>query len=444
MQTRFEDLNVVAIFFWGRAGSVFVHSLFDSHPEVLTIPATRLNAFHGRQWAEIARESSVEAMARRFVAWNASVFDGRLDRWFEGLGAMGPGRDTPLMVDSEAFVAELVLQLSGPLPVTRRRFFVAAHVAYALARGQDVSGKTTLVYHLHSPEAYAGIEAALDDFPDLRAVGVTREPVRSVLSYLRKNVIVARAWRQPERSDYCQLAPTGGYNFVYRHQLIGWRELLARFELPFWPMTIEALNRDTEGEMRALASFLGLRWDPCLTRSTFNGLEYHGDQLAIGQNVDATLAPPSSQESDAALDALDRYVLCGLLAKFRREFGYGETPLSQRALAPLLALLPTHLERQALRAELANGWPAQRRLDGVRATLSQIIARQRYTCRHLLCEALPALRSLLPPPEPLSPGLRLPPSADAPRVGARRSLRPAPQSLPEDGAAPPRERLQSA
>ena len=43
-------------------------------------------------------------------------------------------------------------------------------------------------------EMLAGIEAALDDFPNLRAVGVTREPVRSVLSYLRKNVIVARTF----------------------------------------------------------------------------------------------------------------------------------------------------------------------------------------------------------------------------------------------------------
>jgi len=191
-------------------------------------------------------------------------------------------------------------------------------------------------------------------------------------------------------------------------------------------------------------SFLGLRWDPCLTRSSFNGLEYHGDQLAIGQNVDAALAPPTSEESDAALDALDRYVLCGLLAKFRREFGYGETPLSQRALAPLLVLLPTHLERLALRAELASGWPVQRRLDGMRATLSQVLARQRYSYRHLLCEALPVLRSLLPPPEPLSPGLRLPPSEEAPRVGARRSLRPTPQSVPDEGGEPARARRQSA
>src|SRR5688500_12576976 len=107
MQSRLESLQVVAIFFWGRSGSVFLHSLFDSHPEVLTIPATRLNAFHAREWPVIAREPHVAAMARRFVALNPSVFDGREDRWFEGLNAMGPGRDMPIEVDADAFVAEL-------------------------------------------------------------------------------------------------------------------------------------------------------------------------------------------------------------------------------------------------------------------------------------------------------------------------------------------------
>lgn len=410
MTTSFEDLTVVAIFFWGRSGSVFLHSLFDSHPEVLTIPATRLNAFHGRQWPSIEREPNVDAMARRFIEFNPSVFDGRQDRWFEGLAAMGPGRDTPIAVDGAAFVRELSRLLAPGGPVTRRRFFLAAHVAYAVARGEDVSSKTTVVYHLHSPEAYAGIAAALEDFPELRAVGVTRDPTRSVLSYLRKNVVVARAWNHGDRAEYAQLVPSGGYNFVYRHQLIGWRELLARHPLPLWPLRIEDLNLDTEAQMRAVASFLNLSWNPCLTESTFNGLAYGGDQLAIGHDGPPARAAPSSAESDAALDRFDRYVLCGLLAQFRREFGYGETGALQRLLVPLLVAWPTRLERLALAASLGLGRPrvpAGAR-PSTRATLRHMLARLRFSYRHLLCEALPSLRARLPLPAPLSPGLALP------------------------------------
>ena len=422
---QFDALKVAGIFFWGRSGSVFLHSLFDSHPEVLTMPASRLNAFHAREWPEIAREREIASMARRFVELNPSLFDGREDRWFEGLDAMGPARDTPIAVDAAAFVRELGRLLVPPALVTRRRFFLAAHVAYALARGEDVSRKTTVVYHLHSPEAYANIEAALDDFPDLRAVGVTREPIRSTLSYLRKNVLGARAWQQAERSEYSQLAATGGYNFVYRHQLIGWRELLARYSIPFLPVRIEDLNRDTEGQMRRVAQFLGLSWHPCLLESTFNGLSYGGDLLAVGQSNRTARQAPSSAESDAALDRLDRYVLSGLLANFRREFGYGDTPALQRWLTPLLVLLPTRLERLGL-------------LDDPRRatlTLRQMLARQRFSFRHLLCEAVPALRPFLPLPAPLSPGLRLPPRREAQGSAATAAVPEPPDPVCSRGSA---------
>ncbi len=410
MEPSFESLEVVAIFFWGRSGSVFLHSLFDSHPEVLTFPATRLNAFHAREWPVIAREADVRSMARRFVALNPSVFDGREDRWFEGLAAMGPARDTPLEVSADAFVTELERLLGGHTPVTRRRFFLAAHVAYALARGEDVSRKTTVVYHLHSPEAYANIQAALDDFPGLRAVGVTREPIRSVLSYLRKNVLAARAWECVDRCQYHQLAPAGGFNFVYRHQLIGWRELLARYSVPFQAVRIEDLNRDVAGQMRAVAAFANISWHPCLTESTFNGLSYGGDQLAVGQSNAAAQQAPTSAESDAALDPLDRYVLCGLLSNFRRELAYGETSVLQRALTPWLVLVPTRLERLALAGCLGRGAASAKHHPGRAAllTLRHMLARQRFSYRHLMCEAFPALRARLPLPEPLSPGLALP------------------------------------
>jgi hypothetical protein len=427
MDIAWDRLRVVAIFFWGRSGSVFLHSLFDSHPEVLTFPATRLNSFHARQWPDIVSQPDLEQMVGRFVWWNPSLFDGRQDCWFEGLDSMGPARDLALQVDPRVFTRQLLELLGKDERASRKRFFLAAHVAYALARGQDVSRATTIIYHLHSPEAYAGIQSALSDFPELTAVGITREPVRSVLSYLRKNVLAARVWGQTDRSDYEKLASTSAYNFVYRHQLIGWRELRARFRLPFRALRLEDLNRDVEHEMRALARFLKLGWHPCLTRSTFNGLEYWGDQLSVGQSNGASVQAPSSSEADAALDALDRYVLQGLLAEFQSELGYADIDRLQRWLAPLLLLLPTRLERLAFRSELlaagADPSMAARRCLSI---ARHMLERHRFSYRHLLCERLPAVRAWLPFPAPLSPGLRLPrtPPPPLPQQPRREHLEP--------------------
>jgi hypothetical protein len=80
------------------------------------------------------------------------------------------------------------------------------------------------------------------------------------------------------------------------------------------------------------------------------------------------------------------------------------------------------VERLALAEALRGASPAeptpQPRFAQLRATLRQVLERQRYSYRHLLCELVPAVRAHLPLPEPLSPGLSLPtptaPTATAP------------------------------
>ena len=379
MQSLFASPNVVGIFVWGASGSGALHGLFDAHPEVLIVPAAHLENFHGAEWARLALQDGAPAMARAFVEAHPSAFD----------GTPGPGRAAPLPVDADAFVEHVSRLLVTGAEITRRDFFIALHVAYALARGEDVSRKTTILYHLRSPEAYATIEAVLEDFPYLRAIGVTREPLGSLLSRLRENALEAHTTGHDENAGYGQVAADGDYNVAYRHQLIGWRELRARFPMPFWTLRIEDLQRDTEAQLRALVAWLAVGWDPCLTRSAFDGSD--------GRDA----LDPGAATSEAAFDALDRYVFEGLLGRARRELDYGEADRTQRLLAPVLALLPTKLERVALLTPTGEG--LGRRLQRVRATLGNMMARQAFSCRHVLCEEWPSLRTRLPPPAPLRP-----------------------------------------
>ena len=402
-RTPDPTVKVAALFFWGRSGTVFLHSLFDGHPQVLTFPATRLNSFHHRQWPDIAGANTRAEMVDKFIRWNPSCFDGANDRWLEGLAELGPGRDTPLHVDEARFTAALLARLPDRAPggIRRRDFFVAAHFAYAEARGEDVSQKTLLLYHLHSPEAYDGIAAALEDFPDMVAMGTVREPGRSLASYLRKNRDVARHFGQADRSDYAGMVRTGGYNALYRHQLSGWSELFARLPMPRYEVRLEDLHDAPRATLTRLAAWLGLAWDERLLESTWNGLAYWGDKMAVkpqhGFSGAHTRQP--SEKADDALDALDRYVLEGLLAGYRREHGYERARWHARALAPVLLHVPTRAERAALvRAPIAAA--------------RSIVARWAFTYGHVVSGALPSrFRARLPLPRPLSPGLKAPPRA---------------------------------
>jgi hypothetical protein len=65
--------RVVAIFYYGRSGSVFLQSLFDSHPDVLTVPAEHLHDFYPF-WSNVA---SLPAAAQ------VTAFCDRYDALFE-------------------------------------------------------------------------------------------------------------------------------------------------------------------------------------------------------------------------------------------------------------------------------------------------------------------------------------------------------------------------
>jgi hypothetical protein len=184
---------------------------------------------------------------------------------------------------------------------------------------------------------------------------------------------------------------------VYRHQLVGWSELFDRWPMPRYVVRLEDLHDAPRETMRRLAAWLGIAWDERLLASSWNGLAYWGDKMAAArQNGFSGAHTRTSPEKDEVLGALDRYVLTGLGASFLEAHGYGRAPWHARALAPLLAHLPTRLERRAMR---------EAPLPAARA----IVARWAYTYRHLARKLLPRrARAHLPLPRPMGPGLRPP------------------------------------
>ena len=91
--------RVVAIFYYGRSGSVFLQSLFDSHPDVLTVPAEHLHDFYPF-WSNVA---SLPAAAQ------VTAFCDRYDALFEP----GPAH---WGVEREAFSAALEAHLRDQVP----------------------------------------------------------------------------------------------------------------------------------------------------------------------------------------------------------------------------------------------------------------------------------------------------------------------------------------
>ncbi|OGS36397.1 MAG: hypothetical protein A3J82_07255 [Elusimicrobia bacterium RIFOXYA2_FULL_69_6] len=141
---------------------------------------------------------------------------------------------------------------------------------------------------------------------------------------------------------------TGIFAGYYKLQLIGWSEAERYFAVPLLPVKLEDLHADPRGQMEKVAAWLGLRWDDRLLKSTFNGLEFWGDAQAVKPVQGFSTSHTHYQGWQEQFDALDQFVVAGLLGKNFERFGYWELPFWHRPLCLLLILWPAKLERRAL------------------------------------------------------------------------------------------------
>ncbi|MBI5240190.1 MAG: sulfotransferase [Elusimicrobia bacterium] len=378
-----DRTQVLLLYYWGRSGTLFLQSLLDSHPEVLTLPGCALMLFHVQQWDWISEESAPEKRIARFCEHprNAALFDGSKDKT-DGLAALGPGRDTPLSVDQEAFRRHMLAILAAAGRPDRGTFFLAAHFAYALARGEEIGRKRVIVYQMHSADPIA-TRNTLADFPGrVKAIGMVRHPMRALNSHLRMRLLQSRANPAHDgaaNTEYHLMVRTGVYAGYYKHQLVGWTEIRRYFDLPLLPVKLEDLHSQPRREMEKVAAWAGIGWDDSLLKSTFNGLQYWGDPQAVKPMQGFSTSHTQYQGWQEQFDSLDQCVIAGLLGKGFERYGYWSLPAWQRLLCPFLVLLPTKLERRA--------WACAARESSGRALLQiarSTLARYDLSYRHLL------------------------------------------------------------
>lgn len=357
LQTR-----LAVIFIWGRSGSLLLQSLLDGHPEILNLPPNPgFSDFHFSQWDKLVEQSGGHfgQLLEAFVRVNPTMFDGRTDQSDLGFGHLGEDQQTPIQVDSQQFIAEMMticseLSRQGQ-PLNRRNFFLAIHYAYARANGQDVSEKKLIVHQFHSTQNFSGMHQLQLDFPDVIGIGMLREPITSFNSVLRAHVQEMQARHLPSDPahagkplySWSHLVYDGWYSHMYRHMLTGWKQMQKYFNLTVHTVRLEDLHATPQATLESLMSSLQLGWDDSLLQSSFNGLKYWGDKSMLRPLSGLSAEHPQQSSGNIHLDEIDRYVLSGLLQSFPEMVAYRKLSLLERKLLPLALLVPSQLEREA-------------------------------------------------------------------------------------------------
>jgi hypothetical protein len=318
-----HGVNLIVGMAYGRAGSLLIQSLFDGHPNVVTLP--HLGAMYSLLPASIG---DLDAQIDWFINKFPTIFDTTQGGYFcdsnEFVAAkFGPNGDEDLHVSSTEFKKQLVRLASerytmDPNPrLSRKEFFVLVHLAYGLCvRSFDVTEIRYIFYHTHSHEDEEW-RLMLQDFPELYLIGMTRDPRQDWTSW--KKIHAGRMQR-----DISGVPPICLFLSEYNFSKISYAlsTIVDRLKPDHIRiMDLEKLHVLNKMAMTHLCAWLHIEFDESILQSTFNGLQWHGN-AANGKRA-PTFNPNMKQDAwRSELADHDRQIICSLLPGTIKYLGY--------------------------------------------------------------------------------------------------------------------------
>ena len=186
----------MAIMYYGRSGSVFLQSLLDGHPNILSIPTAALMDFFSHFWPAHCRLPK-EKLILSFVQYYPVIFNaenpnpedrrgGTIDAGIAmGLTQMGDEKNQILKVDPFKFISVAISYLAKEENITQKYFFQVIHLAYAIASGRNLDQNDYWIcYQFHSPDKNAAIQL-VTLFPETFFLQTIRDPAQTINSHFR-------------------------------------------------------------------------------------------------------------------------------------------------------------------------------------------------------------------------------------------------------------------
>ena len=342
-----HEPQVTALLPFGRAGSMFFHSLFDGHPQVSTLPGVYFKGWFGRDvWQRFAPSKGDENWRRKLVEILFDefepLFDARSKRNVigkplgftshlageSGFMEMGPDRNIPFMVKKDAFMSAL-LDLLQPIPaVTQRDCFELVHRAFDQAVGRGNEAKH-IFYHIHNPDEFE-LANFLSTYPQSRLLHIVRHPIQGMESWMLQDLCGS--------VEAINLLPSTGDNDGRTDRLLNrWlnavgkvETMFAQLQSPFNSLAnnrgvrLEDIKRCPHMSMRQIAAWMGIDEHPALYDASFCGLQYWGPSSKMTGRISGFDTKAIDQQVGRLLGKRDIQIFEILFWPFSRRYRYTE------------------------------------------------------------------------------------------------------------------------
>lgn len=241
----------------GRTGSDLFHSLLDGHKEVLSFPGV----FFFDIFLKKLKIKKINP-GDLFIEMKKQFFDSRMNIQ-ERHDQLGVDKNEYYLVDKYIFLKKFN-ELSKKKKLNKFTILLNLHLAYAYAKGEDISKKKLIFLHIHHWHRLGSLNKL-----NFKLFYTIREPLANLssafknwTSYNEKLFSFHELCRYYERIrngiDYCQKIQTKD----------------------FYVIKLEDMHHNSEQVLKNFCKLFDLKFQKSLYSSTFNNRKWWGDALS--------------------------------------------------------------------------------------------------------------------------------------------------------------------
>jgi hypothetical protein len=319
-----------------RPGSDLIQSLFDSHPQVISIDGDLdFNEFYMNAYSiwgtnlkfNIRNEIEnidIKDLLLEFVYKNIDKFKSQYDNL---------DNKKATNTEIEKFI-EYGEHLMNEVEFKPKNLFLAIYGAYNLARGNDLESKTYLLHHAHTLEKLNFLNKEFDTFKIIAANRDPRSSYLSILSALNKH----NAGKIGN--------PT--HNYIISRLFHGRDHLSRTSNQDIRISCLEDLHKDSKIYLSSICNWLNIKENNSLFQSSWNNIAWFGDSMS--ENINSTFNKDFHRNSTInwkkKLNIVDKIIISSLN---RDEIKFYKYDLSYTSpffliLTFILILIPNKIE----------------------------------------------------------------------------------------------------
>lgn len=310
---------------WGRSGSYLMCSLFDGHPEILTLPPHSYASWVIRisNFLPLFKQSSTkEIVDSLYDFFPTATIEGNFkERWSlvnaDGsfLARIGDEKQLKLGVPEKEYLKNLMVIIENMkkynIIPNVRTLLNAIHIAYVVAGGHKITTKSPLVFF----SLHGRIESVIDlinaEYDEFHLIINSRNPSKTYDSHLFHHFFENKAERFTSLSYHLINHYIKDGQKVFSENGNSINTISVRFE---------DIHEFTEATMRNLAKMLKIKWHPILLDSTINSkimwIERNGE-LCTGTNHRA-----ANENKYKLLSEFDVYLIQSILDNYYNKWNY--------------------------------------------------------------------------------------------------------------------------